>query len=87
MSLRLAAVGSVVVVLCAVVGAWVDISVGRLHLIGAVAFVGLLVVIAGGVVALIAIRGGDRSVGVVGALVVSLFALLLVVAQLAVDVP
>ena len=75
-------------VLCILFNAWLDVSIGRLHVIAALAFVGLLAAVAGGVFALIAIaRRGERSTWVLGRLVVSLFALLVIVAQVAFDVP
>lgn len=74
--------------LCILLNAWVGISIAKLHVFAALAFVGLLVVTAGGVSALIAIlRHGERSAGLFGALALSVFAFLVVVAQLGFDVP
>lgn len=86
--LRLVWGGLAFAVLCILLNAWLDVSIGRLHVIAALAFVGLLAAVAGGVFALIAIaRRGARSTWVLGTLVVSLFALLVIVAQVAFDVP
>jgi len=75
-------------VICIMFTAWVDVSIGKLHVLAALAVVGLLVIVAGGIFALAAItRSGGRSPGVFAALAVALFALLLIVAQFAFDVP
>jgi hypothetical protein len=75
-------------VLCILLTALFDVSIGQLHVTAALAFVGLLAVVAGGVLALIAIaRRGERSTWVLATLAVALFALLVIVAQVAFDVP
>ena len=86
--LRLVAGGLLLAVFCMVLGAWVDFSIGQLHVIAAFALAGLLVVAAGGVLALIALaRRGQRSAWVLGASAASLVALLVIVVQFAFDVP
>ena len=50
-ALRLVAAGLVFAVVCVLLNAWVDVSIGRLHVLAALALVGLLVVVAGGVFA------------------------------------
>jgi hypothetical protein len=86
-ALRLVSGGLAFAVLCGVLNAWTDVSIGQLHVIAALALGGLLVVVAGGVVAVIAIAHGDRSGRVLGTFCVSLFALLVIVVQFALDVP
>ena len=87
-ALRLIAAGLVFAVVCMVLNAWVDVSIGRLHVIAALALVGLLVAVAGGVLALIAVaRHGERSGWVLGAFALSLVALVVIVMQFAFDVP
>jgi len=88
LALRLVAGGLAFAVVCILINAWLDVSIGRLHVIAALAFVGLLAAVAGGVFALIAIaRRGERSTMVLCALAVSLLALLVIVAQVVFDLP
>jgi hypothetical protein len=71
-----------------VLNAWVDVSIGQLHVIAALVLVGLLVVVGGGVLALIAMtRHGERSARLFGMFAVSLLALLVIVMQFAFDIP
>lgn len=87
-ALQLVVGGLAFAVLFIVLNAWIDVSIGQLHVIAALALVGLLVVVAGGVLALIAIsRHGERSAWVLGTSAVSLLALLVIVMQFAFDFP
>lgn len=77
---------ALVIVFIAATGlhAWV----GPLSLLGLLALIGFLIVIAGGVFAIIAvIRRGERSVLIFATLLVSVFALFVVLAQIVFDVP
>jgi len=88
LALRLVADGFAFTVLCILLNAVVDVSIGRLHVIAALVLAGLLTVVAGGVFAMIAIvRDGERSHWVYATLPVSLFALLCVVLEVGFDVP
>ena len=63
-------------------------SVGPVSLLGLAALVGLLTVVAGGVVAVVAIVGrGERSALVFATVPVSVLALLVVLAEIIFDVP
>lgn len=86
--IELAAGGLASTALCILVEAVLDVSLGRLHVIAALALVGLLAVAVGGVFAAIAIvEHRERSPWVLGVVPLSLLALLVVVSELAVDVP
>ena len=88
LALLLVGGGLAFAVLCILLNAWLDVSIGRLHVIAALALVGLLTVVAGGVLAAIAIaRHGERSIWVYATVPVWLFALLSVVLEVAFDVP
>ncbi len=89
LALRLVASGLVIAALaivCTVSG--LKASVGPVAVLGLLALIGLLTVVAGGVFAMIAIfRRGDRSALVLATLPVSVFALLVVLAQIIFHVP
>ena len=88
LALRLVAGGLALAVLCILLNAGLDVSIGRLHPVAALAFLGLLAVVAGGVFAMIAItQRGERSTWVFATVPVWLFALLWVVLEVAFDVP
>jgi hypothetical protein len=89
LALRLVASGFVIAALAIVCTATgLQASVGPVSLLGLLALIGLLIVIAGGVFATIAIfRRGDRSFLLFATLPVSVFALLVVLAQIIFDVP
>lgn len=68
--------------------AGLEASIGPLHVSAALALVGLLAVVAGGVLAVMAILSqGERSGWVLATVLLSVFALLVVITQVAFDVP
>jgi hypothetical protein len=90
LALRLVASGFVLAALVIVFNAATGLhaSVGPVSLLGLLALIGLLTVIAGGVFAVTAVfRHGERSVLIFATLPVSVFALLVVLAQIIFDVP
>lgn len=89
LALRLVASGLVIAVLSIVLtAAGLQASVGPVSVLGMMAIIGLLTVVAGGVFAITAIfRRGERSVLVLATLPVSVFALLVLLAQIIFHVP
>jgi hypothetical protein len=92
-ALRLVKGGLAFTVLCIMLNmgldaAGLEASIGPLHVIAALALVGMLAVVAGGVFAMIAIlKQGERSSWVLATVVLSVFALLVVITQVVFDVP
>lgn len=85
-SIRLVGGGLAVTTVLVVLVAATDVraDVGPVSLVGLLAFCGLVTVIAGGVLALVALlRGGERSVYVLATLPLWVFALFLVIGELA----